>query len=249
MASIGESLKNKRLEKKLSLEEISKRTKVQKKVLEALEQDKAEEMLGPVYAKSFLKKYSLFLGLKTSSVLDKTSAAKSSAPFILDIASQKRKDKDWQKIISLAKNIVLISVIIIITVVASARMVRLVYTKATTSSKAKVEKSTKSSAASGVTEKKATPPHTSSAKVTPSRLLLKTKRDVWAQIKVDQHIAFEGILKKASQEEWAFKKEMRLWVGNGAFVELTLNGKYYGSPGRGVIKNIIVTENGIKVKK
>jgi len=63
METIGEILRNKRLEKGLTLEDVSNLTKVRKKYLEALESGNYNEIPGKVYVKSFLKIYSDFLGL------------------------------------------------------------------------------------------------------------------------------------------------------------------------------------------
>ncbi len=63
METIGEILRNKRLEKGLTLEDVSKLVKIRKKYLEALESGNYNEIPGKVYVKSFLKIYSDFLGL------------------------------------------------------------------------------------------------------------------------------------------------------------------------------------------
>lgn len=255
MENIGAKLKDKRQEKKLSIEEVSKRTKIQKHIIEAIEQGRAEEILGPVYAKSFLKKYTLFLGVKLPETLKEGSSPHPTLTPALTVSQKKSKAKglDGQKLIPAIKSVVIV-LIIIISAVLLVKTVRLVHHSILSISKKKVriEKTIKaptSSASSAVAVKKAVPPPPSSpAKVTPSRLVLRTKKDVWVQVKADSRTVFEGFLRRSSQEEWAFEKEMHLWVGNAAFVELTLNGKYYGSPGKGVIKDIIVTREGIKVK-
>lgn len=69
METIGEILRNKRLEKGLTLEDVSNLTKVRKKYLEALESGNYNEIPGKVYVKSFLKIYSDFLGLDRFYVL------------------------------------------------------------------------------------------------------------------------------------------------------------------------------------
>jgi len=63
MENIGEILKNKRLEKGLTLEDVSNLTKIRKKYLEALESGNYNDIPEKVYVKSFLKIYSDFLGL------------------------------------------------------------------------------------------------------------------------------------------------------------------------------------------
>jgi cytoskeletal protein RodZ len=255
MENIGAKLKDKRQEKKLSLEEISKRTKIQKHILEALEQGKAEEILGPVYAKSFLKKYALFLGVKPPEILKEGSPAHPVLTPVLTVSQKRSKAKilKWQRLILVIKSVVII-LIIVICAVLLVKVIRLMHHSLLSSSKKKVkiEKTIRTPVSSTSTVpavKKVTPqPPSSPTKIIPSRLVLRTKKDVWVQVKVDNCTVFEGFLKRSSQEEWAFEKEMHLWLGNAAFVELTLNGKYYGSPGKGVIKDIVVTKEGIKIK-
>lgn len=257
MENIGAKLKDKRQDKKLSVEEVSKRTRIQKHVIEALEQGRAEEILGDVYAKSFLKKYALFLGLKLPEGINQDGSAQNNEASLLTLSPKKRKSKNfnWQRFMPLIKNAAIV-IIVIILAVFLVKTVRLVHKNILDGAKkkAKVEKKLKipARAASMASEAKKTThppqPPSATAKVTPSRLLLKTKKDVWVQVKSDGHTVFEGFLKRASQEEWAFEKEMHLWLGNAAFVELTLNGKYYGSPGKGVIKDIVITKEGIQIK-
>lgn len=67
---LGEKLKQARLEKNISLEEIYKQTKIHPRVLTALEENRAEEQLGFVYIKSFLKIYAQYLGLDAAGLLE-----------------------------------------------------------------------------------------------------------------------------------------------------------------------------------
>lgn len=69
METIGDILRNKRLEKGLTLEDVSNLTKIRKKYLEALESGNYNEIPEKVYVKSFLKIYSDFLELDRSSIL------------------------------------------------------------------------------------------------------------------------------------------------------------------------------------
>lgn len=67
---IAQELKRARIEKKLSLEEVSHKTKINIKYLKILE--KGDYFLLPkgVYGKNFLKQYALFLGLSLTSILE-----------------------------------------------------------------------------------------------------------------------------------------------------------------------------------
>ena len=49
----------------------------------------------------------------------------------------------------------------------------------------------------------------------------------------------------SAKETWQANDKVELWVGNAAALDLDLNGRPLGSPGRGVIKNILVTHEGL----
>ena len=61
--SVGAELARARQERKLSFSEVTKETKVQPWVLEALEADRLQDMMSPVYVKGFLSTYARFLRL------------------------------------------------------------------------------------------------------------------------------------------------------------------------------------------
>lgn len=72
-SSIGEELKRKREEKKLSLREVSRAVSIQPKYLQAIEEDRYDALPARVYAVNFLKSYARFLGLDEESMLKKFS--------------------------------------------------------------------------------------------------------------------------------------------------------------------------------
>src|SRR3989338_3940960 len=74
MANIGERLKEAREKKSLTIEQAQKQTHIHSAVLIALEEGKCDEMLTQTYVKSFLKKYSTFLGLDPKEIINAYSA-------------------------------------------------------------------------------------------------------------------------------------------------------------------------------
>lgn len=78
--SIGQRLKSAREAKGLTLEDAARTTKVQRKILVAIEQDRVEEHLDPIYAKIFLKKYVTFLGLEAQAFLGEYLATQGPLP-------------------------------------------------------------------------------------------------------------------------------------------------------------------------
>lgn len=68
--TVGEELKRARKEKKISLEQASAKTSINKKYLKALEDGKSEKLPQGIYGKNFLKEYALFLRLDTDSIIE-----------------------------------------------------------------------------------------------------------------------------------------------------------------------------------
>jgi transcriptional regulator with XRE-family HTH domain len=67
--SIGSILREKREERKLSVADVFAETKINKKYIQALEDDNFLLIPSQVYAKGFLKAYSIFLGLDSKSLV------------------------------------------------------------------------------------------------------------------------------------------------------------------------------------
>ncbi len=65
---IGVQLRQARLERKLSYADVSKVTKIQPWILEAIEEDRALQAMSPVYAKGFINNYVKYLGLNLASL-------------------------------------------------------------------------------------------------------------------------------------------------------------------------------------
>jgi hypothetical protein len=61
-------------------------------------------------------------------------------------------------------------------------------------------------------------------------------------------IVMDKVLQKGSIEAFAAAEKINLYVSKGEAIDLSFNGNPYGSPGKGIMKNIEVTSKGIKVK-
>src|SRR3989344_3249279 len=69
MKRVGQILKEERLRRKLTLDDIEKYTKIRRKVLEALEEGDYSKLPAETFVKGFIKNYGEFLNLPTSSLL------------------------------------------------------------------------------------------------------------------------------------------------------------------------------------
>jgi cytoskeletal protein RodZ len=69
MRTVGQMLKEKRIAKGLSLQNVEAATKIRLKFLDAMESDEYTKLPSLAYAKGFVKNYSEFLGLKSADML------------------------------------------------------------------------------------------------------------------------------------------------------------------------------------
>ncbi|MBI5607987.1 MAG: helix-turn-helix domain-containing protein [Deltaproteobacteria bacterium] len=68
--TVGERLQQRRLARGLGLEAVTRATRLTRTVLEALEEDRFDDLPAPVYARGFLKIYATYLELDTDAMLD-----------------------------------------------------------------------------------------------------------------------------------------------------------------------------------
>lgn len=66
---LGETLKNKRQEKNLSLKEVENATSIRQSFLEAIEEGSITDQVAGIYAQGFLKQYAIFLGMEISQLM------------------------------------------------------------------------------------------------------------------------------------------------------------------------------------
>ena len=70
MESIGDNLRVARHNKKVSLEDAARATRIKIEILEQLEADEFDRLAAPAYTKGFLKLYAEYLGLDSQSVVE-----------------------------------------------------------------------------------------------------------------------------------------------------------------------------------
>ncbi len=69
--AIGEELKNARVEKNLSLDDIQQQTKIQKRYLSAIEDGNFDQLPGTFYERAFVRQYAAVVGIDPTALLEK----------------------------------------------------------------------------------------------------------------------------------------------------------------------------------
>ena len=83
------------------------------------------------------------------------------------------------------------------------------------------------------------------------QLQVLAKERAWLRVIADGKVIFQNVLEKGRTEQWAAQNSLNLWLGNAGSVELMLNGRSLGTPGRRgeVLKDLQITHNGVQIKR
>ena len=87
-----------------------------------------------------------------------------------------------------------------------------------------------------------------SSKKEPFTLTLKVKSPTMIQLKKDGVLIFKRVLSKGAVETLTANNSVNMFVARAEAIEILVNGKSQGVPGRGVIRDLEVTSNGVRVK-
>ncbi len=101
MPSFGEKLKQEREKRKITLEEISSYTKISTRMLQALEEDKFNQLPGGIFNKGFVRAYSHFLGLdEDQTVADYLEASGDAPPISTEIVMPDDRSRENEETVS-----------------------------------------------------------------------------------------------------------------------------------------------------
>lgn len=255
--SIGSALKEARAKKSVSLEDVHAKIKIHPRVLQLLEENKFEKLPSPLFVKSFLRSYAEFLELNAAEILEAYEKEGRKEPeqvlFIKPAEMRekirRRKDLD-KKFFAWPIAAVLIAGIVWGGISffkrtdlgrpGSVRKAALTKTdaKKMAAVQAKNEGWIRSTAQGNFPNLE---------KTSPLKLKIKALDNVWLRVTCDGKVLFQSILKRGSSEVWTANTAIEIWTGNSSNMALSLNGFSLGSPGRGVVKKLTVSHQGVKI--
>lgn len=245
--SIGERLKSAREAKGINLEEAARFTKVQRWILESIEGNRIDEVLDPAYRKIFLKKYAAYLGLDGTALVREYLSLFGPVEEPAVVLNKRLPKEEPPPVL----RVILPALVGLMSVVGVAFIG---YLALDLYGNLKKNGKTVRPAASVSASSRQTIPALSAATSKwivplskPLKLTIRTRADVWIQIKSDGVVIFQNVLNEGASESWTAKKDLELWTGNAGAMELVLNGKPLENPARGVKKGIKVTHAGLMV--
>ena len=277
-----------------SIEDVCNKSRIHPKVLKNIEAGIFDK-LGPLYMKSFLKKYAGVLEMNVDEVIRRYEmlSVKEPAPVfnptsdlpketVKKVKKESMKVKDDVMLALQRKNIQTI-----LTVVFSGVFVLLTFVflgmlrsrivsnfpkndVKIESKKVKSQKSKADTKAQTVKirsrkekikiEKKGTDVKKQKSEVKktavvpvmpPARLVLTlTANDkAWIQLTAGEKTIFSGILESGTSKTWRSDSDLTVWTGKAEKLEFTVNGNDLGKVADGVVKNITVSPEGVKIGK
>ena len=286
MEKIGETLKDARDKKSITIDQVQKQTRIHSTVLKALEEGRCDSMLTPTYVRSFLKKYAEYLGLDARQVLNeyaKLRPAQPASSLALANKEPRAPSIDLPKFFLLVRRALVAAIVIALVIFVGSKAIGLLKrAKAARPAPASKKSATVTRQAPAPAKKKTAPkarlpeseakqiaPKPASvqkepaAKVqttvkaastavipkgTPLKLLIKVNQTVMVKVSTDGKLLFSRVLYRGAVESFTAEERINIYVAKAEAIELFLNGRSLGSPGRGLIKNIEITRNGLKLK-
>jgi cytoskeletal protein RodZ len=272
---IGKVFREARSKRGMSLEDVSDNTRIHMKVLTDIENGVLDR-LGKLYMKSFLKKYSSFLGLDESDILRKFDSVTGGMPtrdFSMTPEGAEEKEPSFTFTFSKEKAQKALAV------AAACAALFLLFTVfgMIRSKMAQVGQRRREAAASRVQET-GTPavarvetraPAQPRAEETPSPrkgfmglanfaatspkeggevvLTLKARGEVWIKVTREGDTLFAGIMERGNSETWKARGVLNVWTGKAEMLDFRVNTYEIGKIASGVVKNIQVSDEGIRI--
>jgi transcriptional regulator with XRE-family HTH domain len=235
LTEIGAHLRNIRTQKRVSLEDVSAKTMIQQRFLDAIEQGQPENLPEALYVRGFIRRYAEMLGLNGVQLsetfpLGRESLASSNANFLSTSGTALRP---WH-------------LYIFYTALIVAAGMGLSYIVSRQSAP-RTEGSNVSapSAPAPAPSKLATKIKPAVAKPKPAdsvQAKLTLKADSYVEITADGKSAYVGNLKAGSAKTFTAKKEIQLFTGNAGGVLLGVNNQVAKTMGKnGEVKEVVLT--------
>ncbi|ACX53022.1 transcriptional regulator, putative [Ammonifex degensii KC4] len=243
--SLGEKLREAREAKGLSLEEVTKATKIRSKYLRALEEENFDLLPGRVYAKAFLRTYARFLGLdeiqlaqEFDSICPPPAESGHQPPARLLEEEEPVSLKGLRTIL-----VVLLAIVLLFGINQAYQRLK----GSAPERPPQVEEVQKPLAKTTETPPPTTESQPSATSKSITLKLSVTNDRCWMRVVTDGMVAFEGELQAGQEKSFRANHTIQLRLGNAGAVAVSLNGKdlgYLGKPGEVVTRQFSVQEGG-----
>lgn len=228
MVEIGNTLREARRARGLTLEDVEEETKIRKKYIMALEMEQFEVLPGPIYAKAFLKNYAKFLNLSLDDILEAFKQKHGGEPVHEEhekpVAGKKVSAKSRPQYWLYAAAVLIIAVVVVSIIYASGGM-----GKNSSAVKEGEPQNTNQIAAPENNAQQQAPEPNNAVNITGVKVVLNVKSDrSWIQVTVDGREEFQGELAAGESRSFEGKENIYVTLGNAGAVEVLENDKNLG---------------------
>jgi len=253
--TVGTQLREARSGRKLTIAEVSHATKIQPWVLEALETDRLQELMSPIYVKGFLTTYAKFLRLAPETLLaqftwtqDQEPPPRAAAPPALPPMTIRIPWPLLRRVGAVALGGALVAGIVIVNPLRwlpkiSLPTLRMPKLASITPVPSNAKTVTPSSPAP---QPPPTPPASATGRAVHAlELEIVAHRATWVRVRADGKLLAQQRLPRGAQERWTAKKRLELVVAHPSQVTLTLNGQPITSSAIAHDGRLVMTQQGI----
>lgn len=242
--TLGQFLKRERVQKRISLRDLSKMTRVREGFLRAIEENRLELLPSSIYIKGFLSAYAKAVGLPPREVLSRYEGSlKRESVISSEVKSEKEPS---ERFLRNGKPIWLISGVIAISLLISYFLHPYLSGPPIESPPSQPE----------VREIISPLPITPTLSVSsvgkrePFSIELRAVEETWVQIQINGQPKREVLYKPGEENSFQALDRIELLVGNGGGLDIVFNGKVLQRFGRsGEVIRLVVTPEGVKKKK
>jgi transcriptional regulator with XRE-family HTH domain len=231
LTEIGTFLRNLRAKKGMSLEEISTKTMVQQRFLDAIEKGEYEQLPEPLYIRGFIRRFAEALGIdgipiSESFPLGNMQAGSANSKY----SAGNTPLRPWH-----------LYVLYLAAVLGAVALLYALF-KPSESPSGNLGTNRPSPVVSNVPKKAVAPVAAMPKKAAPVQAKLTLKADSYMTIQVDGQPNYEGILKAGEKKTFTAKQSIQISAGNAGGVMLGVNGlpeKIMGQSGE--VKDVTLT--------
>lgn len=254
----GSRLKKIRQERGLSLEDLSKKTRVHLNVLRAIEGDSISN-LSPIYLKGFIKIYCSCLGLDTKDFIGPSEQRQKpalNATIGRPIGTRMEKKGSFIKDASIKlgaikplfnlRKIIIFVVVAVVFLFLGTNLIKFISRRP----KHQLEK-IKTSMSASVPKVESKQAKINNDLTKGFVLSISARGKSWISVKVDGKVVFHGVLARGRSETWAAREKVELSLGDAGVVELQVNDQRFTNLGRRgqSLKNIVINKEGLKISR
>ncbi len=254
---VGAALRQERLQRQLSIEDVARQTRIAGRFLNAIEADDFAILPGLIFARNFVRQYAAMLDVDPTPLLAKLPTYDlESAPMParqLVSAPSSWWDPRWNSVIASIAWIVLACGAAAAAYLYFNRIPRAEPTAPSATSagiqpvepQASTPKDIPAVAQGAAPVASATPVDSSTSEEHPVRVVVTARDDSWLQVTADGKTAFVGILKAGESRNFDSDGTVKVRTGNAGGIDISLNGKKLDSLGlTGEIRTVSLTAEG-----